>query len=66
MVFQIVKVLHEYSKSVRVTPQCLDEEKEVKYMNSPQVRDALHIPKGVQSWDVCRYMKYLIVKIFAH
>lgn len=41
------------AESVRETPPCLDDEAEVSYMNTIEVRKALHIPDIVQKWDVC-------------
>ena len=38
------------------TPPCLDNEVEISYMNTIQVRKALHIPDSLkQEWTVCRY-----------
>lgn len=52
--FQTVRLKREYAESVRLTPPCLDNEAEISYMNTAQVREALHIPNKVQNWDVCR------------
>ncbi|XP_069112455.1 lysosomal protective protein-like isoform X1 [Argopecten irradians] len=51
-----VKVLQETSdieNSVRLTPPCLNYDNVIEYMNSPEVRAALHIPSNVQKWDIC-------------
>lgn len=48
-----VRLKREYAESVRLTPPCLDNEAEISYMNTAQVREALHIPNKVQNWDVC-------------
>lgn len=41
-------------------PPCENDEIVVKYLNNPAVRNALHIPKGVGSWDVCATIVYIV------
>ncbi|XP_069112460.1 lysosomal protective protein-like [Argopecten irradians] len=51
-----MKVLQENSNianNVRLTPTCMNFDNVIEYMNSPEVRAALHIPSNVQKWDVC-------------
>ncbi|KAK3581008.1 hypothetical protein CHS0354_013902 [Potamilus streckersoni] len=50
-----MKALKELMKvtKVGVTPPCLNYDNIIKYMNSSEVRRALHIPDSVQAWDVC-------------
>lgn len=48
-----VKFKRQFAESVRETPPCLDDEAEISYMNTAEVRKALHIPDGVQTWDIC-------------
>jgi len=37
----------------RLTPPCIDVDTEIQYLNSPDVRAALHIPDHVQDWELC-------------
>ena len=54
--FQIIKQKHLMMESIMSTPPCLDNEVEISYMNTIQVRQALHIPDSLkQEWTVCRY-----------
>lgn len=62
----ILKLKRQYFKSVRSTPPCIDADKEISYMNAPQVRDALHIPDGVQNWDVCSDPVSMHYKVIYH
>ncbi|OWF48056.1 Lysosomal protective protein [Mizuhopecten yessoensis] len=51
-----VKALQENAdieNNIRLTPPCLNYDQVIKYMNSPEVRAALHISKEVQKWDIC-------------
>ena len=52
--FQKIKLKRQFEESIRSTPPCLDNEVEISYMNTGEVRKALHIKDGIQDWDVCR------------
>ncbi|XP_033755700.1 lysosomal protective protein-like [Pecten maximus] len=43
----------DIENNVRLTPPCLNYDNVISYMNSAEVRAALHIPKEVQKWDIC-------------
>lgn len=38
---------------LRETPPCIDASYVVTYLNNKEVRNQLHIPESVQTWDVC-------------
>ncbi|CAL4135333.1 unnamed protein product, partial [Meganyctiphanes norvegica] len=42
-----------HSKQPRFEPDCTDSSKLRSWINSPEVRSALHIPEYVQNWDIC-------------
>ncbi|KAL4235056.1 hypothetical protein ACF0H5_006694 [Mactra antiquata] len=48
-----IKLKKQFEKSVRLTPPCLDYSYVVSYMNTQQVREALHISIFDQDWDLC-------------
>lgn len=48
-----VKLKRQFAESVRSTPPCLDDDAEISYMNTADVKKALHIPNDIQRWDVC-------------
>lgn len=41
------------TKSPRGDPPCIDTTNIKKWLNSPEVREALHIPSDVQDWELC-------------
>ena len=44
---------------------CINSTADTTYLNRADVRDALHIPEGVQNWTVCRCVQrcYVVVVI---
>ncbi|VDD89135.1 unnamed protein product [Enterobius vermicularis] len=45
-----------YSKAVPILygdAPCLNDSDVIAYMNTPSVREALHIPKNLSKWDIC-------------
>lgn len=47
-------------RHVHEEPPCEDDHSLIKYLNKPSVRSALHIPKKVQSWDICSLLVYVV------
>lgn len=47
-------------RSIRVEPPCFDDHLLINYLNSPEVRSAIHIPKKVQAWDTCSLIVYVV------
>lgn len=41
-------------KKVRMDPPCTNSTAPTMYLNSPEVRKALHIPPEAPEWQVCR------------
>ncbi|XP_052815247.1 lysosomal protective protein-like isoform X1 [Mya arenaria] len=48
-----IKLHQQYEESVQLTPPCLDYGYAISYMNTAEVRVALHISPFAQDWDVC-------------
>ncbi|KAH3774566.1 hypothetical protein DPMN_175948 [Dreissena polymorpha] len=48
-----LKLRKQFEESVRITPPCLDYGYVISYMNTEEVRAALHISPFAQDWDVC-------------
>ena len=51
-----MKLRQQYEESVRLTPPCLDYSYAISYMNTAEVRAAIHISPFAQDWDVCRWV----------
>lgn len=41
-------------------PPCFDDRTLIEYLNSKEVRKAIHIPNKVQSWDTCSMILYVV------
>lgn len=41
-------------------PPCFDDHSLIHYLNRPEVRDAIHIPKRVPAWDTCSMLIYVM------
>lgn len=41
-------------------PPCFDDHTLIQYLNSPEVREAIHIPKKVGAWDTCSMLVYIV------
>ena len=37
-------------------PPCTVEDNVAKYLNTPEVKDALHIESDIPEWTLCRYV----------
>lgn len=55
--FHVLKV---EPKRLGMDPPCSDSHLMRNYLNSDSVRQAIHIPKQVGSWDVCSIMAYVV------
>lgn len=55
--FQVFKMDRE---NLRLTPPCMNDHEVVKYLNTPAVRAAIHIPDNLPDWDTCSTIHYII------
>lgn len=46
--------------TLSLEPPCFDDRNLIKYLNSKEVRKAIHVPREVQSWDTCSMIAYVI------
>lgn len=46
--------------SVKVVPPCVNVLGITKYLNTPAVRTALHIPNGLPTWAICSALNYSV------
>ena len=50
------QALLHYAGKVRLDPPCTNTTAASTYLNYPLVRKALHIPKQLPRWDVCKWV----------
>lgn len=43
-----------------INPPCTDEHLIANYLNTASVRNAIHIPKNVGTWDICATLIYIV------
>lgn len=57
-VFQAVDEKQE--ENLGVSPPCTDEHELANYLNTEAVRNAIHVPKRVGTWDICSALVYIV------
>ena len=50
----------ERGNQLGLSPPCTDEHNLANYLNTESVRNAIHIPKRVGSWDICSMLIYIM------
>lgn len=55
--FEILKL---DSRELVAEPPCFDGDGMLRYLNKPEVRDAIHIPKRLGRWEACRNLNYAV------
>lgn len=54
------RLLGKLVKNYKVSPPCTDDHLLASYLNSPEVRQAIHIPVEVGSWESCSLIMYIM------
>lgn len=58
--FHVFKAYDDQDEKLGVSPPCTDEHVLANYLNKPSVRNAIHIPKQVGTWDICATLAYIV------
>lgn len=48
------------TSNLKEEPPCFDDHTLINYLNSKEVRKAIHIPKNVGQWDTCSILIYVV------
>lgn len=58
--FTVFETKDKSPKPLGDEPPCVDEHLLVSYLNQPEVRQDIHVPKKVGAWDTCSAITYVV------